>query len=102
MKNNVALPGIMLQANDAPAGGDAQSLDAHVTQNGTFAAASGAGRRQAMMHPYHAKLARMLDRMGGLYGVNDILRAIASGKMQSFVDGDSGRLRRSPNFLAPG
>ena len=29
------------------------------------------------MHPYHAKLARLLDRMGGLYTVSDILSAIA-------------------------
>jgi hypothetical protein len=40
-------------------------------------------------HPYHAKLARVLDRMGGLYTLNDILTAIAQGKMQSFVEGDS-------------
>lgn len=38
---------------------------------------------------YHRKLARMLDRMGALYTLNDILRLIAEGKMQSFVRGNS-------------
>ena len=42
-----------------------------------------------MMHPYHRKLARLLDRMGGLYTLHDILTAIAEGKMQSFVEGDT-------------
>lgn len=40
-------------------------------------------------HPYHQKLARVLDRMGGLYTLNDILTAIGEGRMQSFVVGDS-------------
>lgn len=40
-------------------------------------------------HPYHAKLARALSRMGAVYTVNDILRAIAEGRMQSFAEGDS-------------
>jgi hypothetical protein len=40
-------------------------------------------------HPYHKKLARVLDRMGGYYTVQDILSAVAIGKMQSFVEGDS-------------
>jgi hypothetical protein len=38
---------------------------------------------------YHQKLARVLDRMAGLYTLNDILTAIAEGRMQSFVEGDS-------------
>ena len=38
---------------------------------------------------YHRKLARVLDRMGGLYTLNDILTAISQGKMQSFVEGNS-------------
>ena len=42
-----------------------------------------------MMHPYHAKLGRVLDRMGGLYTVQDILNLIAIGRMQSFTEGDS-------------
>ena len=42
-----------------------------------------------MIHPYHKKLARVLDRMGGLYTVQDVLTAIATGKFQSFVEGDS-------------
>lgn len=41
------------------------------------------------VHPYHRKLARALDRMGGVYSVNDILTGIAEGRMQSFADGDS-------------
>ena len=40
-------------------------------------------------HVYHRKLARVLDRMGGLYSLNDILAAIAIGRMQSFAEGDS-------------
>jgi hypothetical protein len=40
-------------------------------------------------HPFHRKLARALDRMGGLYTPQDILVAIAEGRMQSFVEGDS-------------
>ena len=35
--------------------------------------------------PYHQKLARVLDRMGAVYTVSDILAAIAEGKMQSFA-----------------
>ena len=40
-------------------------------------------------HPYHRKLARVLDRMGGFYTPQDVLVGIAAGKMQSFVEGDS-------------
>jgi hypothetical protein len=40
-------------------------------------------------HPYHRRLARALDRMGGAYLVQDILAAIAAGRMQSFAEGDS-------------
>lgn len=40
-------------------------------------------------HPYHQRLARTLDRMGGVYLVSDILAAIAAGKMQSFAEGDT-------------
>ena len=42
-----------------------------------------------MMHPHHRKFERLLDRMGGLYTLHDILTAIAEGKMQSFVEGDT-------------
>jgi len=42
-----------------------------------------------MIHPFHKKLAAVLDRMGNLYTPQDILNAIAIGKMQSFTDGDS-------------
>jgi hypothetical protein len=38
---------------------------------------------------YHRKMARALDRMGGLYTLNDILTAIAEGRMQTFVVGNS-------------
>jgi hypothetical protein len=38
---------------------------------------------------YHRKLERVLDRMGGLYTLNDILTAIGEGKMQSFVENNS-------------
>lgn len=39
--------------------------------------------------PYHQKLARVLDRMGGLYNLNDILTAIGEGRMQSFVENNT-------------
>ena len=42
-----------------------------------------------MIHPGHRKLARVLDRMGGFYTPQDILSAIAVGRMQSFVEGES-------------
>jgi hypothetical protein len=34
---------------------------------------------------YEQKLARVLDRMGGLYLVDDLLTAIGEGRMQSFA-----------------
>ena len=49
-------------------------------------------------HPYHAKLARLLDRMGGLYTVSDILAAIAAGHMQSFAEGDSWAITQVVQF----
>jgi hypothetical protein len=51
-----------------------------------------------MMHPYHAKLARLLDRMGGLWTVSDILGAIAEGRMQSFVEGDTWAITQIAQF----
>jgi hypothetical protein len=39
--------------------------------------------------PYHRKLDRVLDRMGGVYHTSDILDRIADGRMQSFVEGNS-------------
>ena len=50
------------------------------------------------VHPYHAKLARVLDRTGGLYTLNDILTSIAEGKMQSFMEGDSWAVTKIVNF----
>lgn len=38
---------------------------------------------------YHAKLARVLERMGSLYTVQDLLAELAVGTMQSFVEGES-------------
>ena len=38
---------------------------------------------------YEQKLARVLDRMGGVYLVDDILTAINEGKMQSFAVNNS-------------
>ena len=38
---------------------------------------------------YQQKLARVLDHMGSTYLVSDILTAISTGKMQSFVEGNS-------------
>jgi hypothetical protein len=51
-----------------------------------------------MMHPHHAKLARLLDRMGGLWTVSDILGAIAEGRMQSFVEGDTWAITQIAQF----
>jgi hypothetical protein len=34
---------------------------------------------------YHKKMARALERMGGLYTVQDILTGIAEGRFQSFT-----------------
>ena len=41
------------------------------------------------MISYEQKLARVLDRMGGTYLVDDILTAINEGRMQSFVVNNS-------------
>jgi hypothetical protein len=38
---------------------------------------------------YHKKMERVLDRMGGVYTLNDILTAIAEARMQSFVVNNS-------------
>ena len=47
---------------------------------------------------YHAKLARVLDRMGGTHTVSDILIAIAEGRMQSFVEGNSWAITQVVSF----
>jgi hypothetical protein len=52
--------------------------------------------RQA--HPYHAKLARVLERMGGLYTVSDIIGAMADNEMQGFVSGDSWAVTKVAEF----
>lgn len=49
-------------------------------------------------HPYYAKLARALDRMGGLYTPQDILLEIAEDRMQSFTEGDSWAICRVSQF----
>ena len=49
-------------------------------------------------HPYHQKLARVLERMGGTYTLNDILTAIAAGKMQSFVVNNSWAITQIQDF----
>ena len=38
---------------------------------------------------YHRKLARVLDRMGAVYTLGDILDRLADGRMQSFAHGNS-------------
>ena len=40
-------------------------------------------------HPYERKLARALDRMGGLYLPQDLITATLAGKMQMFAENDS-------------
>jgi hypothetical protein len=49
-------------------------------------------------HPYLAKLERVLDRMGGLYRVSDILEALAARRMQSFVEGESVAITRIASY----
>lgn len=49
-------------------------------------------------HPYHQRLARVLDRMGGVYLVSDILEAIAAGRMQSFAHGDTWAVTKVVDF----
>jgi len=38
---------------------------------------------------YEQKLARVLDRMGGVYHLRDILERLGDGRMQSFARGNS-------------
>jgi hypothetical protein len=47
---------------------------------------------------YHRKLARLLDRMGNVYLLDDILTAIAEGRMQSFVEGNSWAITKIADF----
>ena len=49
-------------------------------------------------HPYHRKLARVLDRMGGVYLVDDILTAIRENKMQGFVHNNSWAVTKIADF----
>ena len=42
-----------------------------------------------MNHPFEYKLAKVLNRMGNLYSVRDILERIDNHRMQSFAEGDS-------------
>ena len=48
--------------------------------------------------PYHRKLARVLDRMGSVYLVQDILAAIAENRMQSFCVGNSWAVTQVVDF----
>ena len=98
---STAQPGLMLQAYDAPAGTSAESVHdpgEHGRRNRRDADAI--GDRQAMTAaPYHRKLARVLDRIGGLYTLNDILTAIAEEQAcrasSSTIPGRSPRCRTS-------
>jgi hypothetical protein len=47
---------------------------------------------------YHRKLTRVLDRMGAVYLVSDILSAIADGKMQSHVVNNSWGVTQVQDF----
>ena len=42
-----------------------------------------------MIHPYQKKLDRVLDRMGGLYHVSDLIADVMAGKKQMFALNDS-------------
>lgn len=47
---------------------------------------------------YHRKMERVLDRIGGLYTLNDILTAIGEGKMQTFVENNSWAITQVQDF----
>ena len=47
---------------------------------------------------YHRKLARVLDRMGSVYLVQDILAAIAENRMQSFCVGNTWAITQIVDF----
>ena len=47
---------------------------------------------------YHRKLARVLDRIGGLYTLNDLLTRIADGRMQSFTQNNSWAVTQVVDF----
>jgi hypothetical protein len=51
-----------------------------------------------VMHPYYRKLARLLDRMGGLWTVQDIETAIAENRMQGFTEGESWAVTQIAEF----
>ena len=50
------------------------------------------------MTGYEQKLARVLDAMGGLYLVDDLLSAIAEDRMQSFSIGNSWAITQVNQF----
>lgn len=47
-----------------------------------------------MPHPYLKKLARVLNRAGDLYTLEDILGLVEKGEMQSWAEGDTWALTR--------
>lgn len=47
---------------------------------------------------YEQKLARVLDRMGSVYLVSDILAAISEGEMQSFAVNNSWAITKIADF----
>ena len=53
-------------------------------------------------HPYHAKLARCLDRHGRPLHVCDILERDRGGRMQSFAEDNSWVITQSFNFPRAG
>ena len=46
------------------------------------------------VHPYYAKLKRVLARAGDLYTLDDIRTELAGNTMQSFVEGESVAITR--------
>ncbi|HWY25847.1 MAG TPA: hypothetical protein VNX47_13065 [Nevskia sp.] len=47
---------------------------------------------------YHRKMARALDRMGGLYTLQDLLVAIAENRMQGFAVNNSWAITQVQDF----
>ena len=83
-----------------PGRGDAECLAAAGHSSGRLRRFAGAARAGPAMSAaiYHRKLERVLDRIGGLYTLNDILTAIAEGKMQTFVEDNSWAITQVQDF----
>jgi len=74
---------------------DLPSIPSQLAQTRNVHATFGGGMNA---HLYHSRMARVLDRMGGLYLLSDILSAIDCGRMQGHVEGNSWVVTQINNF----